>query len=238
MRVSRTTLSCTPRAKVYETYRVGDAFDRDHRSPPTPPLPIDSAFPLTYILRLRSCRLMGAFIMTPLPSLVDEGVMCSRTPSLHGRYPASSLLRTQPPPSRLRPFSRALRLYSLPCSADFSAGRGRLLQLLGMPLSPCRSCYPAGAARRFSQIATYRSAFAHRQEARPPDFYFLTRLPLGSLALRPGDLLTIPKMAWSAGFTRFVSSTGAAQATGPLTFAPVGLTPTEHASLRWTHCLS
>jgi hypothetical protein len=66
--------------------------------------------------------------------------------------------------------------------------------------------------------------------------YFLTRLHLGSLALRPGDSLTIlTTMALSVGFTRFVSSTGATQATGPLTLAPMGLTPTEHASLRWTH---
>jgi hypothetical protein len=60
---------------------------------------------------------------------------------------------------------------------------------------------------------------------------------MGSLALRPGDSLTIPKMALSIGFTGFVSSTDAIQATGLLTSAPVGLTPTEHASLRWTHSL-
>ena len=66
--------------------------------------------------------------------------------------------------------------------------------------------------------------------------YFLTRPPVGSLALRPGDSLTIPRMALSIGFTGFVSSTDAIQATGLLTPAPVGLTPTEHASLRWTHC--
>ena len=58
---------------------------------------------------------------------------------------------------------------------------------------------------------------------------------MGSLSLRPGDSLTIPRMALSIGFIRFVSSTDAIQATGLLTLAPVGLTPTEHASLRWTH---
>jgi hypothetical protein len=58
---------------------------------------------------------------------------------------------------------------------------------------------------------------------------------MGSLALRPGDSLTLPKRALSIGFIRFVSSTDAIQATGLLTFTPVGLTPTEHASLRWTH---
>ena len=60
---------------------------------------------------------------------------------------------------------------------------------------------------------------------------------MGSLALWPGDSLTIPKMALSIGFTSFVSSTRAIQATGLLTLAPVGLTPTEHTSLRWTHSL-
>jgi hypothetical protein len=58
---------------------------------------------------------------------------------------------------------------------------------------------------------------------------------MSSLALRPGDSLTIPRMALSVGFIRFVSSTDATQATRLLTLTLVGLTPTEHASLRWTH---
>jgi len=65
--------------------------------------------------------------------------------------------------------------------------------------------------------------------------HFLSRPPLGSLALRPGDSLAIPRMASSVGFIRFVSSTDATQATKVLTFPPVGLSPTEHASLCWTH---
>ncbi len=60
---------------------------------------------------------------------------------------------------------------------------------------------------------------------------------MGSLTLRPGNSLTVPKTALSVSFTRFVSSTDVTQATGLLTLAPVGLTPTEHASLRWTHSL-
>ena len=43
---------------------------------------------------------------------------------------------------------------------------------------------------------------------------FLTRPPVGSLVLRPGDSLTILTMALSVGFNRFVSSTAATQATG------------------------
>jgi hypothetical protein len=59
---------------------------------------------------------------------------------------------------------------------------------------------------------------------------------MGSLTLRPDNSLTIPRMALSVGFIRFVSSTNATQATGVLTIPPVGLAPTEHASLRWSHC--
>ena len=54
---------------------------------------------------------------------------------------------------------------------------------------------------------------------------------MGSLALRPGDSLTIPRMALSVGFIRFVSSTDTTQATGILTPTPVGLSPTEHVGL-------
>ena len=44
--------------------------------------------------------------------------------------------------------------------------------------------------------------------------YFVSGPPLGSLALRPGDSLTILKMALSASFIRFVSSSDVTQATG------------------------
>jgi hypothetical protein len=35
---------------------------------------------------------MGVFVIAPLPPL-EEDIGCSKAPSLHGRYPASSLLR-------------------------------------------------------------------------------------------------------------------------------------------------
>jgi len=62
-----------------------------------------------------------------------------------------------------------------------------------------------------------------------------SRPPLGSLALRPGDSLAIPKMALSVGFIRFVSSTDATVTTELLTLTLVGLIPTEHVCLVWTH---
>src|ERR1039458_1021382 len=45
-------------------------------------------------------------------------------------------------------------------------------------------------------------------------------------------------MASSVGFIRFVFSTDATQAKGLLAFAPVGLPPTEHVCLFWTHSLA
>jgi hypothetical protein len=160
--------------------------------------------------------------------------MCSRAPSLRGRYPASQLLRTQPPPSRLPSLSRFPRLYEVPGSTDFSMGRGRFLQLLDTPLSPCCPYHPAEVVCRLSQFAPHHVAFARPKRARPSEL-ILSRPPVGSLSLRPGDSLTIPRMALSVGFRRLVSSAPATQATGFPTFTPVGLSPTECASLSWTH---
>ena len=70
-----------------------------------------------------------------------------------------------------------------------------------------------------------------------PDFHRLvdTDFQDTPLALRPGDSLTIPRMALSVGFIHFVSSLDATQATELLTVTLVGLTPTKHVSLCWTH---
>jgi hypothetical protein len=65
-------------------------------------------------------------------------------------------------------------------------------------------------------------------------FHF-SRPNLRLLSLRPDDLLTILKMALSIGFRNSVSLLSAIQATRLLTFASVGLSPTEHSSLSWTH---
>ena len=47
-----------------------------------------------------------------------------------------------------------------------------------------------------------------------PGAFGFSRPPMRSLSLRPDDSLTIPKMALSIGFIRFVSSANAIQATG------------------------
>src|SRR6516165_7074117 len=122
-----------------------------------------SAFALTYILRLRSCKPMDAFVISCLPLGWRH---CKwQGPSLHGHYSASSLVRAHPPPSRLRPTSRGRRLYGLPCSGDFSSGRGGLLQLLSMSWSPCCRFHPAEVNSRIGQFSAGHSAFALRLQA-------------------------------------------------------------------------
>ena len=109
-----------------------------------------------------------------------------RAPSLHGRYFASSLIRTHPPPSRLRPTSRGCRLYGLPCSGDFSPGRGGFLQLLSMSLSPCCRFHPAEVNIRIGQSSAAHAAFALRLKARPSGI-LIFEATMRSLLLRPGD---------------------------------------------------
>jgi len=120
MRISRTTRSCRLLAKGYVTYRARAAFgDRRLLPAPTPPLPADAlmlhaarpfslrldVYPPSQVLQSNGCLSH----LTPASPL-DGETTCSRAPSLHGRYPASALLRTQPPPSRLQSTSRRLRL--------------------------------------------------------------------------------------------------------------------------------
>ena len=151
MRISRTTLSCLLRVKGYVAVRVGSAFRAAHSSrfllhlfQPCPPVfPPGSAFAFTYILCLRSRSLIGAFIISPLPPMLPKSLQTA------GSLPSTGVTRLhryyQPlrHPLACQPTSRCCRLYDLPCSADFSTGRGGLLQLLSASSSPCRRYHPA-----------------------------------------------------------------------------------------------
>ena len=128
-----------------------------------------SAFALMYRLLLRSCTLMGVFVIPPVPSFLLESLPSSRAPSLHGHYAASQLLFAPPPPSRLPPFSWFGQLYGFLAPPSFLAGRGGLLQLLDMSLSPCCPYHPAEVSCRIGQPASCHAAFAPNQGARPPD---------------------------------------------------------------------
>jgi hypothetical protein len=60
------------------------------------------------------------------------------------------------------------------------------------------------------------------------------------LSLWPGDLLPILKDGFRrSASSALLSSADATQAKGLLAFfTPVGLPPTEHVYLSWTHCLA
>jgi hypothetical protein len=109
-----------------------------------------------------------------------------RAPSLRGHYSASSLVWARPTPSRLWPTSRFRRLYGLPCSGDFSLGRGGSLQLLSMSLSPCCRFHPAEVTSRIGQCSVGHVAFALAWEARPSGILTF-EATMRLLLLRPGD---------------------------------------------------
>ena len=80
----------------------------------------------------------------------------------HDSRAAQRTLRTHPSPSRLGSTSRLSRLYDRPCSDDFSSGRGGLLQLLSMSLSPCCRFHPTEV------LEPHRSDFGSPCCLRPP----------------------------------------------------------------------
>ena len=172
--------------------------------------------------------------MAPLPSLLPKE-LCTVGPLRSTGVTPSPLLQTRPPPSRLStdfpgdPVMRPTLLHRFLDGTRTASPVARHVLVTVLPLLPRRSG------------TTHRSGFVVSCCLRPigegsaSGICILTRPPTDSLALRPGDLLTIPWIALSIGFTGFVSSTGAIQATRSLILTSVGLSPTEHASLRWTH---
>ena len=90
-------------------------------------------------------------------------------------------------------------------------------------LSPCCGYYPASVSRRISQIATVHAAFARHPRARPLELD-ISRPPLPLLPLRPDDSLPILQDGFVMDSQSSVIFPLAIQATGLLTFAPVGLT--------------
>src|SRR6516164_2783615 len=121
---------------------------------------------------------------TALPYVGD--IANGRAPSLHGHYSASSLLRTQPPPSRLRPTSRGRRLYGPTLLRRFRAGTRRASPVAQHVLVTVPSLPP----RRGEQPS--RSVFGWSCCLRPSEvgsalgatFFEAT---MRSLLIQPGD---------------------------------------------------
>jgi len=128
-------------------------------------------------------------------------------------YPPSSPIRTHPPPSRLGLTSRFCGYRAYLSSAISRPGRGGLLQLLSRSLFPCCHYRPAGVYTRFNQFSSTHAAFTSRLLVRPPNFQ-VSRSPVCSLTLRPGNLLTTLMAALSLDSRGSVSFPPANQATG------------------------
>jgi hypothetical protein len=108
---------------------------------------------------------------------------------LHGHYSASSLLRTQPIPSRLRPTSRCLRLYGFPAPAISRRGEKGLSSCSA---SPCHRAVPTNPAEVAGRISPCDTPCCLRPKSEGSAFGFKhSRGHMGSLALRPGHSLTI-----------------------------------------------
>ena len=123
----------------------------------------------------------------------------------------------------------------LTCSTDCSMGRGRFLQLLDMSLSPCcpypprRNGKPPRSARGLS------CCLRPEGEGSASGINFCRGHHW--VHLRCGPVTRSPSRRW---LCRSASSVSFPPRMRPklrrfLTFPPVGLSPTEHASLSWTH---
>jgi hypothetical protein len=107
--------------------------------------------------------------------------------------------------------------------------------LLDVPLSSCCRFNPASVNRRVSQFATFHAAFASTEASSANWGFRFSRPNLRSLSLRPDDLLTILEDGFVNRFRKFDFSPLRYPSYKVLTFALVGLSPTEHTSFSWTH---
>ena len=121
-----------------------------------------------------------------------------------------------------------------PCSVDFATGRAGFSSCLACP---CHRAVPTTPPKLLAASVSCDDPCCLHPFGESSTFgvILFSRPPMGSLALRPDDSLAILTMASSIGFRNSVTFLSAIQATGLLTLTPVGLPPTEHASLYWTH---
>src|SRR3954471_18577706 len=177
---------------------------------------------------------MGGFIISPLPPVSVKESQNSRAPSLRGRYPASTLLRAPPPPSRLRPTSRGRRLYGLPVPPLSRRGEEGFSSC---SICPCRRAVAPTPPERPAASAVLRRSVLPSPSGCGLGLrgYSISGPPLRSLALRPGDSPATPRMTVSMGFRTFGFPPACHPSYGASALTPAGLTPAEHISLTWTH---
>jgi hypothetical protein len=155
----------------------------------------------------------------------------SEAASLHGNYSASTLLPAPPPPSRLQPTSRCRRLYGFTAPRISAWGEEGFSSCI---VHPCRRAVA-------TTPPVCPAASVRLQRAMPPSpvtrgLGHWSSTFRGHLCLyfRYGPTTRSPsfKMALSMDSQSSVSLPLAIQATGLLTFVPVGLTPLNTPAFR------
>src|SRR5262249_18119289 len=133
-----------------------------------------------------------------------------------------------PPPARRHPSSRRCGLSGLPSFRRFRSGRGGLLQLLGVSLSPCCRYPPRrGEAARQSVCATPCYLRPHSCGLGPRIYPFRGHLAFTCVTAR--RLAPIPRMGLSMGFRSVGFPPACHPATGVSDSYPGG------PNTRWTH---
>jgi len=138
---------------------------------PTPSVPAESAFASTYILRLRSCRLMDAFVISSLPPILLEelptaGPLCSPgiTP-VHRYYgPIRHPLAFDPFPS-----VNGYGAYLSPVISPW--GEEGFSSCLACPRHHAVATTPPEWVSRQCQPSAAHAAFAPGSQARPPGLH-------------------------------------------------------------------
>ena len=167
--------------------------------------------------------------------MLSKSLPNSRAASLHRRYPASPVLPTPPPPSRLSadfpvlPVIRPTLLPRFPRRDEegFSSCLARPRHRAVATTPP--ECRSASASLRYAMLP---SSFGLR--TRPPGLA-LSGPPLRSLALRPGDSPTTLYDGRVDGLQGISFLPPCHPNYGVLALSPAGLSPAERASLCWTH---
>ena len=242
MRISRTTLSCLLRVKGYVAVRVGSAFRAAHSSrfllhlfQPCPPVfPPGSAFAFTYILCLRSRSLIGAFIISPLPPMLPKSLQTA------GPLPSTGVTRLH---RYYQPLRHPLAVSRLPGAPGYTAylappisrrGEEGFSSCLARPrhravATTPPECRSALASLRYAMLLSSRTWGLSLRA------FYLSRPPVRSLSLRPGNSPATPYGGRVNGLQVIVFSPPCHPCYGALALTPAGLSPAERASLCWTH---
>ena len=126
----------------------------------TPETPVRFSLRLGIYLPSQVLQTNGRRCHFALASRLAGRVTNSRAPSLHGRYPASTLLRTRPTPSRLRPLSRCAGYTAYLAPPISRRDEEGLSSCLARPCHHAVDNHPAGVSHRLSLFAMSHAAFA------------------------------------------------------------------------------